>query len=385
MADTTRLVAELQALFADPVTGAFSPQDLLESLPPSAIPTGRAATKFVASCTANDLQKAQADYVCDGTADDVEINAAIAALPPGGGKVVLSEGTFDQQAIINAVSRLTLEGQGQATVIKASGAFVADIVAIDTISDVTIRNIRFDGNNAGGVARTYQIRLDTADHVLIEGCYFYDASGVGVGNDSATEDCTDVLITNNFFENTDKEGVRFSDSDRIIVKGCHLTDCAKDGGYLSYVLLNTGCTACLVQGNTFHATAVVASRYGVDVGASSRMTISGNDFYQLEMAIWMEKVACTDITITGNTFNACGKAGVDTAVIEIGPAATQAPSRIVISGNLFYYSQRRDIENSCTSVAATGLVITGNLFSNNSQDAGDWWSVALGRATDCLV
>src|SRR3990167_4658401 len=35
------------------------------------------------------------EYRCDGTADDVQINAAIAALPAGGGKVVFSEGTFD--------------------------------------------------------------------------------------------------------------------------------------------------------------------------------------------------------------------------------------------------------------------------------------------------
>jgi len=43
--------------------------------------TGRAATSFVAASNASDKSKAQADYVCDGTADDVQIQAAIAALP----------------------------------------------------------------------------------------------------------------------------------------------------------------------------------------------------------------------------------------------------------------------------------------------------------------
>ena len=55
----------------------------------------------VASNTASALEKLQADYVCDGTADNVEIQAAIDALPSTGGKVSLSEGTFNLAATIN--------------------------------------------------------------------------------------------------------------------------------------------------------------------------------------------------------------------------------------------------------------------------------------------
>ncbi len=43
------------------------------------IPTGRTATCMVAAWDAPDPVKAQADYVCDGTADNVEIQAAIDA------------------------------------------------------------------------------------------------------------------------------------------------------------------------------------------------------------------------------------------------------------------------------------------------------------------
>jgi len=52
----------------------------------------RTATFVIA---ASDSQnKRDADYHCDGTADDVQIQAAIDALPAGGGKVFLLEGTY---------------------------------------------------------------------------------------------------------------------------------------------------------------------------------------------------------------------------------------------------------------------------------------------------
>lgn len=60
----------------------------------------RTATYVVAASDALAHVKAQADYVCDGTADDVQIQAAIDAISTwawdtgGGGDVVLSEGGF---------------------------------------------------------------------------------------------------------------------------------------------------------------------------------------------------------------------------------------------------------------------------------------------------
>ena len=68
--------------------------------------TGTVATTFtgpieptflVAASDARDQIKAVADYVCDGVDDHVEINAAwvaVQALNIGGGRVVLSAGTF---------------------------------------------------------------------------------------------------------------------------------------------------------------------------------------------------------------------------------------------------------------------------------------------------
>jgi len=73
-------------------------------------------TLVVAANDASDSSKGRADYVCDGTADDVEIAAALAALPGLGGAVVLSEGTFNLTATITLPAKsVRLTGQGVPT------------------------------------------------------------------------------------------------------------------------------------------------------------------------------------------------------------------------------------------------------------------------------
>jgi hypothetical protein len=78
--------------------------------------TGSAATITIAANDASARAKAQADYLCDGTADEVQINAAIAALPARGGKVLLSEGMFSLSTpvVINR-DHVILEGMGAGT------------------------------------------------------------------------------------------------------------------------------------------------------------------------------------------------------------------------------------------------------------------------------
>ena len=62
--------------------------------------------------------KNAADYTCDGTADDVEIQAAIDALPASGGTVYLLEGTYTMAATVTIPDYTTLTGSGPGTLIN---------------------------------------------------------------------------------------------------------------------------------------------------------------------------------------------------------------------------------------------------------------------------
>ena len=79
----------------------------------------QSGTFLVAASGASLERKNAANWICDGTNDDVEIQAALDALPDGGGKVMLTEGTFTLGAqLARAIDYVTIEGVGAATILN---------------------------------------------------------------------------------------------------------------------------------------------------------------------------------------------------------------------------------------------------------------------------
>ncbi len=114
--------------------------------------TGRTATLVVAASDATAAEKAQADYVCDGTADDVEIQAAVNASE----EVKLSTGTFNISNKITIPSNRQIVGSGVATRVTLANN-VDDVVFINSDytnasggnTNIVIRDMLIDGNNLG--------------------------------------------------------------------------------------------------------------------------------------------------------------------------------------------------------------------------------------------
>jgi hypothetical protein len=94
-----------------PVEANFS--DLIDTIP------ARYFGYLVAASDAPADVKNQADYVCDGVADNVEIQAAIDALASGG-SVVLSPGTFTLAATVTLGANVRMVGQGRSTTIYSA-------------------------------------------------------------------------------------------------------------------------------------------------------------------------------------------------------------------------------------------------------------------------
>jgi hypothetical protein len=121
------------------------------------IPTGRGATYVVAASDATATEKAQADYVCDGTADDVEIQAAFTALSANGGCINFSSGTFNiSTTILLTRDSTTIRGQGtgnlaisadNGTMIYLSNGSNCDMIAN---SDATKRLLIIGGLTLNG-------------------------------------------------------------------------------------------------------------------------------------------------------------------------------------------------------------------------------------------
>jgi len=95
----------------------------LEVKPVYSRKTKGAATFTVAASDSPSASKTRADYVCDGTADDVQVQAAVDALPSTGGLINLIGGNFTFAATVSRdLDNVIIKGQGKCTYLANDGS-----------------------------------------------------------------------------------------------------------------------------------------------------------------------------------------------------------------------------------------------------------------------
>lgn len=110
-------------------------------------------------------------YQCDGTADDVQIQAAIDSLPAGGGTVELLAGTFRlAQTVLIASTGITLKGQGRSTNLEPINAFANDTHMIKVYNDTTPIGCNVQGFRLTGANTTFT-------NPLVHGLWFTSENG----------------------------------------------------------------------------------------------------------------------------------------------------------------------------------------------------------------
>jgi hypothetical protein len=165
----------------------------------------RSATLVIAASDSSEKSKAQADYVCDGTADQVQLIEAMSELPANGGKIYLSEGTFNMSAPTTPLNNVHIQGSGMYQTIIKGAATLTDSVfkrASTTtptgtsdnpiqglvLSDFSIDGslMRLDGVDGapggtwGGGKGTYFAYLKNC---TFKNLYVHDTPASGLGND----------------------------------------------------------------------------------------------------------------------------------------------------------------------------------------------------------
>jgi hypothetical protein len=202
--------------------------------------TGRCATLVVAASDSSALSKQQADYVCDGDGDEVEIQTAIDALPTAGGIVLLLDGTFvlknaapglDYGAICINRCNITLVGVGDGTILKPDAAFTrSTIIRIGEYNgqnNIIIKNMMIDCDNR--YVRGIQSSTKVFDNQLIESVHIKNTAsatqsqpGIIVGGRSGYTG-SNVVIRNCLLENTG--GIQVDYTDMVFIDGCRVNDC----------------------------------------------------------------------------------------------------------------------------------------------------------------
>ena len=143
---------------------------------------GGSPALVVAANDASDSSKGRADYVCDGTADNVEIASALAALPDAGGTVTLSEGAFNLTAALTLPAKpVRLIGQGQFANLSASIATVLNFALSSSGACITFSD---------------DIKSQEIERFAIDGDGANTTIGIQILGSSAFKVCKDILITN---------------------------------------------------------------------------------------------------------------------------------------------------------------------------------------------
>jgi len=148
------------------------------------------ATLIVAA--SDSLYPQRADYQCDGVNDNVEIQAALDALPAGGGSVGLLEGRFNIAAKIELNDNFqVLNGCGWST----------NLIAVDNLDDdiiemqkrwQSVSNLRISGNKAnqasGNGISIIRPAPDTQCYSTVHDVYLHEVKEAGIKTASDLND-----------------------------------------------------------------------------------------------------------------------------------------------------------------------------------------------------
>lgn len=319
------------------------------------------ATFVIAASDTTAAGQAKADYICDGTADEVQINAALAATTTSTfRRVLLLEGTYTIAATITMVANAVLEGQGEGTLILSSANSVRFITLA---SNCRVANMKLSGasrTGTRGISGTsvtdvhiedliilthtlYGIDFDTVDQAIIRNCMFYDNSAGMEGIYAAT--CSYILIADNYFDATN-EAVWIDTCDSISVAGNVINQSV-------YGIDFSTCNWCVAAGNVVN----FCSATGIQLYSGYQNTVTGNTLYACDEAIVLDTE--TRSTVDGNT---CA-----------GNPSTDGSNGIDVSTS----DNCAIVGNTCSDFSNAGILLSSadnNLIAHNVCIGNSWSS-----------
>jgi len=291
------------------------------------------ATIVVAASDSKNKEKA--DYVCDGVADEEEIELALSELGAEDGQVFLLEGTYHISSPIDILkSNVALVGAGWGTkLLLDDGANCRVIIVGDNANqyeNIIIANLQIDGNKLNQSDTSHGIAIYGASgakilRCLITNTYIHDCHNAGVYLKYADY----CRIVHNLLQNNDYYGVGGGYVYYAVIAGNELSG-GGDGIYLYYtyysVILANTISSCTYEGIAFIGDDSVIignvcegnGQSGIALSYASRNTIIGNRCRNnAEYGVKILNAECDSNLIgknylTGNTSGAISDAGTGT-------------------------------------------------------------------------
>lgn len=267
------------------------------------------------------------DYVCDGTADDVQIQSAVDAMAAlGGGVVLLRNNTYSQTSAIEMKDNVTLTGEGWGTILTQPNSTNINIFYVDGADNWSIKNIKVDGNgdnnDAGGGWGSFAVNCN---HCLIEDVWFYQTRMGGcVWSRNGTSDTPCNYCQANRCVAEDKRGS--STADMLSTESsnyCGFTNCvvkttnlATDNGIGLYGIVGSAVTT--ASGNYAIGNVVSSSANGINIEHSYGTVVSANVTFDNSFRGINLSTGAQHVQINGNNvYNNDHGIAIDTSTLDI--------------------------------------------------------------------
>jgi hypothetical protein len=301
------------------------------------------ATQIVATTTS--LKKAGADFICDGTADDVQIQAAVdAAHAVGGGTVMILDGTYVLAASIKLYDNITLCGMGRATKLKRYGGVgyyaIENYDGNEGNAGITIRDLTIVGNGGTSLANTCE-----------KGIFFTNCIEVPY-----------ISIQKVHFSDNVYEGIELTECQHVVVDGC-----SNVGRQAS------GAGSFLLYGDN--------SKF-LQIANCSALEYSGIYLYQCSDSMIKGCVVTTNAVAAYNFFECthCGVIGCSSAPDSVGSPfmgiLDSTGLQNLFTNNVIYKGTAGGIDMDSDSV---GNVVIGNVI-RDTEGYGILYGDSLGYA-----
>lgn len=330
----------------------------------------RPATYIVAASNATAESKAHADAKCDGTNDEVELQAAIDAVETaGGGLVLLTEGTFTILDGIDLKSEVHIIGCGlDATIIKVAATASTDFSILSAVSrtEFSVGRLTIDGSAASIGQNHIGVEIDGCSMGVLRdmevGQIDRDSSGgIGVSVDGST----DILIDNVRIVSCVWYGLSITDSENVtyvnsVVKLNGAANITTDANATRLAFINVESTSSVANG------ADISAPYSRVVGCS----FNGNGIHGLKLGSY--------VIVQGSEFTENGQHGIRLVSGDYN----------VITGNLIRgNSQTTDNTYDGISIDASSdsNMISGNLVHQGAAANKHRYGIDCASSTNYVV
>lgn len=308
-----------------------------------------------------------ADYYCDGSGDEVQIQAAITAA--AGGSVYIAGGTYDINAAITIPSNTEIFGDGISTLLKAHNGLGGTVNLMENSdtsggnSGIIIRDLKLDGNYANrtpvvGDERGHNLMFKKVSDSIIKNITSVNATSANISLSQQTTNCIvdSCIIANSYWHGLLIVGTSGgTETKGNTIKGCIVYNNGVQPGagvgieISQYAVQNT-ITGCVSRNN-------IEGGLHVFYRANYN-TIVGNSFY----ANTSNGISIVDESdhnlISGNIIKDNGNIGVGGTTAFL----TRDGIYNIISNNVIYANAGNAIRGTFSK-----SIIDGNNIYNNGQ------------------